>query len=161
MAAALHGLAGTPSGDTCECKRSTGKLGRQQQRNSWFRSSSGQTHGLGSGTGCRLGELSTNLELARSRVPPSNSRHPDTTISTPGARSVLLPTVLVPSQVWSLCVSWGVAQAHLRLGVCAVVLDDQDRVLLTRRAAHMRTFPAAWVLPGGGLEGEDKSLSVC
>ena len=45
---------------------------------------------------------------------------------------------------------------HMRLGVVAAVLDSQDRVLLTRRAAHMRSFPASWVLPGGGLDpGED------
>ena len=40
----------------------------------------------------------------------------------------------------------------MRLGVVGAVFDQEDRVLLTRRAAHMRSFPASWVLPGGGVE---------
>ena len=47
---------------------------------------------------------------------------------------------------------------HMRLGVVAAVLDSQDRVLLTRRAAHMRSFPASWVLPGGGLDPGEELL---
>lgn len=47
---------------------------------------------------------------------------------------------------------------YVRLGVVGLVLDQEDNVLITRRASHMRTFPGAWVLPGGGLEPSDQSL---
>ena len=46
-----------------------------------------------------------------------------------------------------------------RLATVAVVYDpEQHSVLLTRRLPHMRTFPKAWVLPGGGVDAEDASL---
>ena len=32
-------------------------------------------------------------------------------------------------------------------------------MLLTRRAAHMRTFPGVWVPPGGGVEAADAGLA--
>lgn len=41
---------------------------------------------------------------------------------------------------------------HTSLGVVGAVLDDDGRVLLTRRARHMRSFPRAWVMPGGGVD---------
>jgi len=41
---------------------------------------------------------------------------------------------------------------HVRLGVAAAVCDPDGRILLTRRAARMRSFPHAWVVPGGGLD---------
>ena len=31
-------------------------------------------------------------------------------------------------------------------------------MLLTRRAAHMRTFPGVWVPPGGGVEAGDAGM---
>ena len=35
------------------------------------------------------------------------------------------------------------------------VEDPDGRLLITQRAAHMRTFPRCWVFPGGGVdEGE-------
>jgi 8-oxo-dGTP pyrophosphatase MutT (NUDIX family) len=48
----------------------------------------------------------------------------------------------------------------LLLGACVLVVADQtsvdgmpvSHVLLTRRAKHMRTFPGAWVPPGGGVD---------
>ena len=40
---------------------------------------------------------------------------------------------------------------NMRLGVVGAVFDKHDRVLLTRRAPHMRSFPGSWVMPGGGL----------
>ena len=47
------------------------------------------------------------------------------------------------------------AAPALLLGAC-VLLVAEGRVLLTRRAKHMRTFPRAWVPPGGGVDaGED------
>ncbi|CAM9244122.1 unnamed protein product, partial [Heterosigma akashiwo] len=41
-------------------------------------------------------------------------------------------------------------KAHIGLAACVLLEDCAGRVLLLRRAAHMRTFPGAWVLPGGG-----------
>lgn len=43
------------------------------------------------------------------------------------------------------------AAPTLLLGAC-VLLVAERRVLLTRRAKHMRTFPRAWVPPGGGVD---------
>ena len=45
-----------------------------------------------------------------------------------------------------------------RMAAVAIIVDPQDRVLLSRRPAHMRTFPGAWVLPGGGQDPDDASL---
>ena len=39
-----------------------------------------------------------------------------------------------------------------RVAAAVLLVDVKGRVLLTRRAAHMRTFPGAWVAPGGGLD---------
>jgi hypothetical protein len=44
----------------------------------------------------------------------------------------------------------------LSLGVVVLLTDKDDRILLTRRAAHMRTFPSAWVLPGGGVDDDEQ-----
>ena len=35
------------------------------------------------------------------------------------------------------------------VGVCVLVESSDGRVLMTRRASHMRTFPGVWVPPGG------------
>ena len=32
------------------------------------------------------------------------------------------------------------------------ILDEDDKILLTKRPQHMRKFPNAWVMPGGHLE---------
>jgi 8-oxo-dGTP pyrophosphatase MutT (NUDIX family) len=40
----------------------------------------------------------------------------------------------------------------MRLAVCTLIVDSAGSVLLTRRPAHMRSFPLAWVVPGGGVE---------
>lgn len=44
------------------------------------------------------------------------------------------------------------------LSAVAVVVDSQNRVLLTRRAAIMRSFPKAWVMPGGGIDPGESIL---
>ena len=49
---------------------------------------------------------------------------------------------------------------HCRAAACALVVDREGSVLLTRRRRHMRTFPSAWVCPGGGLD-EGESLEAC
>lgn len=53
------------------------------------------------------------------------------------------------------------AAPALLLGACVLVVDESEnncaRVLLTRRARHMRTFPGAWVPPGAPVV----SASIC
>lgn len=48
----------------------------------------------------------------------------------------------------------GVPSVHesVRVGVAVVLADALGSVLLTRRARHMRSFPRAWVCPGGALD---------
>ena len=41
-----------------------------------------------------------------------------------------------------------------------VPLTYQNRVLLTRRPASMRTFPGCWVAPGGSMDPTDVSLAA-
>ena len=48
-----------------------------------------------------------------------------------------------------------------RMAAVAIIVDPQDRVLLSRRPAHMRTFPGAWVLPGGGQVWAGSPTVVC
>ncbi|CAJ1443897.1 unnamed protein product, partial [Effrenium voratum] len=45
----------------------------------------------------------------------------------------------------------------VKLAVVLVVKDAENRLLLTQRARHMRTFPNCWVFPGGGVD-EDEGL---
>ena len=46
-----------------------------------------------------------------------------------------------------------------RLAAVALAVDEsRNHVLLTRRPRGMRTFPGAWVLPGGGVDASDVSL---
>lgn len=40
----------------------------------------------------------------------------------------------------------------VRLASCVLLVDGNGSVLLTRRAPHMRSFPRAWVFPGGGVD---------
>lgn len=49
----------------------------------------------------------------------------------------------------------------LRVAAVAIAVNEQDMVLLTKRPAAMRTFPSAWVLPGGALEEGDASIAEC
>jgi 8-oxo-dGTP pyrophosphatase MutT (NUDIX family) len=47
-----------------------------------------------------------------------------------------------------------------QLAVVGLVLDDYGRLLVTRRPSYMRSFPSAWVLPGGGVQATDDSLEA-
>ena len=41
------------------------------------------------------------------------------------------------------------------------ILDSEEKLLLTRRPKNFRTFPFAWVLPGGHIDsGESLEESV-
>ena len=48
----------------------------------------------------------------------------------------------------------------LRLAAVAIAIDSKKRVLLTRRPQTMRTFPGAWVLPGGSVDRTDPSIAA-
>ncbi|KAL1523184.1 hypothetical protein AB1Y20_018138 [Prymnesium parvum] len=45
-----------------------------------------------------------------------------------------------------------------RLAAVVLALDQHERLLLTRRPRGMRTFPGAWVLPGGSVDDADASV---
>lgn len=47
-------------------------------------------------------------------------------------------------------------QGKLRLGCSAVILDEQKRALLTRRADN-----GLWCLPGGGMESGESAAEAC
>jgi ADP-ribose pyrophosphatase YjhB (NUDIX family) len=47
-------------------------------------------------------------------------------------------------------------QGKLRLGCSAAIFDDQQRILLTRRADN-----GQWCLPGGGLESGESAAEAC
>lgn len=49
---------------------------------------------------------------------------------------------------------------YVRLAAAVIVADNEGAVLLTRRASVMRTFPCAWVAPGGGLD-HGETLPQC
>eukprot|EP00743_Colponemidia_sp_Colp-15_P009542 GILK01010438.1.p1 GENE.GILK01010438.1~~GILK01010438.1.p1 ORF type:complete len:298 (+),score=36.60 GILK01010438.1:42-935(+) len=46
-------------------------------------------------------------------------------------------------------------KAPVRLGVVVLLQNDQDQILLTRRAKTLSTFPGAWVLPGGHIDANE------
>jgi 8-oxo-dGTP pyrophosphatase MutT (NUDIX family) len=49
----------------------------------------------------------------------------------------------------------------VRLAACTLAVDAaRGVVLLTRRPRTMRTFPGAWVTPGGGVDDEDASVAA-
>ncbi|KXJ16100.1 Nucleoside diphosphate-linked moiety X motif 17 [Exaiptasia diaphana] len=47
------------------------------------------------------------------------------------------------------------------VGVSVILQSSDNRVLLTRRAKHMRTFPSVWVPPGGHIEQGETLLKGC
>lgn len=62
----------------------------------------------------------------------------------PVGHSPTCPALLAP-------VSSPLPHQFVRIAVCIMVEHD-GHVLLERRAAHMRTFPRRWVLPGGHVD---------
>eukprot|EP00976_Prorocentrum_cordatum_P104191 1193770-Prorocentrum_minimum.AAC.1 len=49
---------------------------------------------------------------------------------------------------------------YVKLAVVVVVENSLGHVLLTRRAANMRSFAGAWVLPGGHVDATDCHLEA-
>lgn len=52
----------------------------------------------------------------------------------------------------ALCSAIPSAYEQVRIAVVVLLVDGIGSVLLTRRAARMRTFPCAWVCPGGSVD---------
>eukprot|EP01043_Picozoa_sp_COSAG02_P005054 COSAG02_NODE_135_length_34565_cov_80.368856_8_plen_272_part_00 len=84
----------------------------------------------------------------------------------PGERLPLGRAVECPGTLSVQCPAQGLAAVdwyrnnprrmpHMRLGVVGAVFDTDGRVLLTRRASRMRSFPGSWVMPGGGLDPDE------
>lgn len=82
---------------------------------------------------------------------------------------------VIPGHLWSTdplplgsSATWRSAELSLlsrrnrywRAAACVLVVDADGSVLLTRRRAGMRTFPGAWVCPGGGVD-EGEGLEQC
>ena len=76
----------------------------------------------------------------------------------PSLLSTECPTVFLANRKWYE--SNKPHRENVRLGVVAAVSDPEGRILLTRRAPHMRSFPRAWVMPGGGLD-DGENLFDC
>ncbi|GFH52980.1 hypothetical protein CTEN210_09456 [Chaetoceros tenuissimus] len=47
---------------------------------------------------------------------------------------------------------------YVTLGAVAMIVDTSNKILLTRRPKEMRSFPGAWVLPGGGVDANESFL---
>ncbi|XP_071453230.1 nucleoside diphosphate-linked moiety X motif 17-like [Hetaerina americana] len=45
-----------------------------------------------------------------------------------------------------------VTERGVAVGVAVVLESSDNRILMTRRASHLRTYPNAWVPPGGHIE---------
>ncbi|CAF4084414.1 unnamed protein product [Rotaria magnacalcarata] len=43
----------------------------------------------------------------------------------------------------------------IAIGVVVLFESHDHRVLITRRASHLRTYPSCWVCPGGGIEQDE------
>lgn len=56
-----------------------------------------------------------------------------------------------PCDVWNAAEE-GPLGKEIRAAGCILVTDEEDRLLLTRRAANMRTFSGCWVFPGGRVD---------
>ena len=46
-------------------------------------------------------------------------------------------------------------QPYVQLAVVGLLQDNHHRLLLTRRPSYMRSFPHAWVFPGGAVDDDD------
>ncbi|XP_023933103.1 nucleoside diphosphate-linked moiety X motif 17 [Lingula anatina] len=50
------------------------------------------------------------------------------------------------------CLSPDILNRGIDVGAAVIVESADNKILLTRRAYHMRTFPGVWVPPGGHIE---------
>ncbi|CAD8122568.1 unnamed protein product [Paramecium sonneborni] len=54
-----------------------------------------------------------------------------------------------------------IKQSKIRLATVAMLCDKNDYFLITRRHCQMKTFPKAWVFPGGMVEKQQHLESEC
>lgn len=66
------------------------------------------------------------------------------------------PNAFAPGKVCQIGHSEKSRYDNIRLGVVVMIEDMNGRILLTRRHKRMRTFPGAWVAPGGGVDPGEK-----
>lgn len=51
-------------------------------------------------------------------------------------------------------------QSPIQLASAVLLISSDQKVLITQRASHLRTFPNYWVVPGGKVDAEDNSLEI-
>ena len=109
-----------------------------------------------------LHEHDGNLHLSDAAQVPSYTETPGASSSTsvpmgrarsfPRLGSVPCPTTVVDNNT-------SLRKPFVSLAVVGIVLDTtREHVLMTRRPDYMRSFPGAWVFPGGGVDPHE-SLS--
>lgn len=99
-----------------------------------------------------IGPVSASSNAVCHTIPMARAAHD------PHVLSTACPTVTLAEAGWYATNQ--PRKDYVQLGVVAAVSDPTGRILLTRRAAHMRSFPRAWVMPGGGLD-DGESLTDC
>ena len=89
-----------------------------------------------------------NLEPCKgSCIPFGRARH------NPSMDSFACPTTLV-----SQATLHRQKRPYVQLAVVGLLQDNHHRLLLTRRPSYMRSFPHAWVLPGGAVDDNDETI---
>ena len=48
----------------------------------------------------------------------------------------------------------------VQLAVVGLVVSPQNEIMITRRPSYMRSFPGAWVFPGGSVDATDETLEA-
>ena len=54
-----------------------------------------------------------------------------------------------------------IASRGIDTGAATLVESADEKLLLIRRSAHLRTFPGVWVPPGGHLEEGEQVCTYC
>ncbi|KAL3942074.1 MAG: hypothetical protein SGBAC_003670 [Bacillariaceae sp.] len=54
----------------------------------------------------------------------------------------------------------GFRKRFVQLAVVGLVVSPQNEILITQRPSYMRSFPGAWVFPGGSVDAADESLEA-
>lgn len=95
------------------------------------------------------------IPFGRSRsYPPLGSYACPTTIPTTQAAT----QAILSSQASANSV--GNVRRFVQLAVVGLVVSPQQEILITRRPSYMRSFPGAWVFPGGSVDATDESLEA-
>ena len=64
----------------------------------------------------------------------------------PSMGSTPCPTTIIPTTIKS--------SKFVSLAVCGLIFSQENKLFLTRRPSYMRSFPSAWVFPGGSFDEE-------